>query len=153
MILTPKLFLSLFIVSDSISTFLQLIIFLSYSLFLSLTSTATVHIISETNMVFFCVFLYTFCGFELVLIKLLRFCVLCVLLLKVKSMAREENSVPEWLEILLGETKFFTPCSIHLSSKKNEKTFFCLCCRAAICFSCFSSHPAHALLQVLNLST
>ncbi|CAK9311078.1 unnamed protein product [Citrullus colocynthis] len=65
------------------------------------------------------------------------------------SMVREgeNNSVPEWLEILLGE-KFFTPCSIHKSCKKNDKTFFCLFCRSAICFSCFSSHRTHALLQI-----
>ncbi|KAA0039689.1 putative PLATZ transcription factor family protein [Cucumis melo var. makuwa] len=60
----------------------------------------------------------------------------------------ENNSVPEWVEILLGE-KFFTPCSLHISCKKNDKTFFCLFCRSAICFSCFSSHRTHALLQIL----
>ncbi|KGN50223.1 uncharacterized protein LOC101221644 [Cucumis sativus] len=59
----------------------------------------------------------------------------------------ENNSVPEWVEILLGE-KFFTPCSLHISCKKNDKTFFCLFCRSAICFSCFSSHRTHALLQI-----
>ncbi|KAG7016902.1 hypothetical protein SDJN02_22013 [Cucurbita argyrosperma subsp. argyrosperma] len=58
------------------------------------------------------------------------------------------SSLPQWLPILLGE-KFFTPCLLHSSnSKRNEKTFFCLCCCSAICFSCFSSHRSHALLQI-----
>ena len=60
------------------------------------------------------------------------------------------SSLPQWLPILLGE-KFFTPCLLHSShSKRNEKTFFCLCCCSAICFSCFSSHRSHALLQVYS---
>ncbi|KAG6579424.1 hypothetical protein SDJN03_23872, partial [Cucurbita argyrosperma subsp. sororia] len=58
------------------------------------------------------------------------------------------SSLPQWLPILLGE-KFFTPCLLHSSnSKRNEKTFFCLRCCSAICFSCFSSHRSHALLQI-----
>ncbi|XP_038876089.1 uncharacterized protein LOC120068405 [Benincasa hispida] len=61
--------------------------------------------------------------------------------------ADENNSVPKWLEILLVE-KFFTPCSLHKSCKKNDKTFFCLSCCSAICFSCFSSHPTHTFLQI-----
>uniref|UniRef100_A0A9I9EHZ2 B box-type domain-containing protein n=1 Tax=Cucumis melo TaxID=3656 RepID=A0A9I9EHZ2_CUCME len=77
------------------------------------------------------------------------FHILCSFYNDRESMVREveNNSVPEWVEILLGE-KFFTPCSLHISCKKNDKTFFCLFCRSAICFSCFSSHRTHALLQI-----
>ncbi|KAJ4712815.1 putative PLATZ transcription factor family protein [Melia azedarach] len=56
-------------------------------------------------------------------------------------------SIPRWLQILLGE-KFFTPCLVHESVKKNEKKIFCLDCCISICVHCFHSHRPHRLLQI-----
>ncbi|XP_042504236.1 protein RGF1 INDUCIBLE TRANSCRIPTION FACTOR 1 [Macadamia integrifolia] len=57
------------------------------------------------------------------------------------------SSLPHWLETLLGE-KFFNPCLIHESAKKNEKNIFCLDCCTSICPHCLSPHRSHRLLQV-----
>ncbi|XP_058086387.1 protein RGF1 INDUCIBLE TRANSCRIPTION FACTOR 1-like [Magnolia sinica] len=54
---------------------------------------------------------------------------------------------PHWLEALLGE-KFFNPCLIHETVKKNEKNIFCLDCSTSICSHCLSPHRSHRLLQI-----
>ncbi|KAF8413010.1 hypothetical protein HHK36_000983 [Tetracentron sinense] len=57
------------------------------------------------------------------------------------------SSVPQWLESLLGE-KFFNPCFIHESAKKNEKNVFCLDCCTSICPHCLYPHHSHRLLKI-----
>ncbi|KAF8380482.1 hypothetical protein HHK36_027968 [Tetracentron sinense] len=57
------------------------------------------------------------------------------------------SSVPHWLEALLGE-KFFNPCLVHESAKKNEKNIFCLDCCTSICTHCLPPHHSHRLLQI-----
>ncbi|XP_010259013.1 PREDICTED: uncharacterized protein LOC104598572 [Nelumbo nucifera] len=57
------------------------------------------------------------------------------------------SSLPHWLEVLLGE-KFFNPCLVHESAKKNEKNIFCLDCCTSICPHCLSPHRSHRLLQI-----
>ncbi|KAL5547701.1 hypothetical protein UlMin_002932 [Ulmus minor] len=54
---------------------------------------------------------------------------------------------PAWLEALYTQ-KFFSPCSYHESSKKNEKNICCLDCCFSICPHCLPSHRFHRLLQV-----
>ncbi|XP_027065682.1 protein RGF1 INDUCIBLE TRANSCRIPTION FACTOR 1-like [Coffea arabica] len=54
---------------------------------------------------------------------------------------------PAWLEALYVQ-KFFVPCSIHESAKKNEKNICCLDCCTSICPHCVMSHRFHRLLQV-----
>nr|XP_016448140.1 PREDICTED: uncharacterized protein LOC107773207 [Nicotiana tabacum] len=54
---------------------------------------------------------------------------------------------PSWLEALYVE-KFFVPCSIHESAKKNEKNVCCLDCCISICPHCVTSHRFHRLLQI-----
>ncbi|KAL4180514.1 hypothetical protein AMTRI_Chr13g92470 [Amborella trichopoda] len=54
---------------------------------------------------------------------------------------------PPWLDTLLSE-KFFSPCLLHESSKKNEKNIFCLDCCTSICPHCLHYHRSHRLLQV-----
>ncbi|GMI64000.1 hypothetical protein like AT3G60670 [Hibiscus trionum] len=55
--------------------------------------------------------------------------------------------IPHWLGILLGE-KFFDPCIVHESAKKNEKNIFCLNCFITICPHCLPLHRPHRRLQV-----
>lgn len=57
------------------------------------------------------------------------------------------SAYPRWLEALLGE-KFFHPCLIHESAKKNEKNIYCLDCCSSICPHCLSPHRSHRLLQI-----
>ncbi|URD84386.1 PLATZ transcription factor [Musa troglodytarum] len=57
------------------------------------------------------------------------------------------SSMPGWLEAMLGE-KFFNPCMIHETSKKNEKNIFCLDCCSSFCPQCLPPHRPHRLLQV-----
>ncbi|KAF6144494.1 hypothetical protein GIB67_013138, partial [Kingdonia uniflora] len=57
------------------------------------------------------------------------------------------SPVPQWLEVLLGE-KFFNPCLVHESLKKNEKNIFCLDCCCGICTHCLTPHRSHRLLQI-----
>ncbi|KAK8361108.1 hypothetical protein V6Z11_A03G016900 [Gossypium hirsutum] len=57
------------------------------------------------------------------------------------------RSVPHWLGILLGE-KFFDPCLLHESAKKNEKNIFCLTCCITICPHCLPLHRPHRRLQI-----
>ncbi|XP_022861177.1 uncharacterized protein LOC111381611 [Olea europaea var. sylvestris] len=54
---------------------------------------------------------------------------------------------PAWLEALYA-MKFFVPCSIHETSKKNEKNICCLDCCISICPHCVVSHRSHRLLQI-----
>ncbi|KAL7134599.1 hypothetical protein ABFS83_11G038100 [Erythranthe nasuta] len=54
---------------------------------------------------------------------------------------------PAWMEALYAH-KFFAPCSIHDSAKKNEKNICCLDCCTSICPHCVLSHRAHRLLQI-----
>ncbi|XP_049347415.1 protein RGF1 INDUCIBLE TRANSCRIPTION FACTOR 1-like [Solanum verrucosum] len=54
---------------------------------------------------------------------------------------------PSWLKALYVE-KFFVPCSIHESAKKNEKNVCCLDCNISICPHCVTSHRVHRLLQI-----
>ncbi|KAJ3689853.1 hypothetical protein LUZ61_019017 [Rhynchospora tenuis] len=56
--------------------------------------------------------------------------------------------VPNWLEALLGEKDFFSPCTVHESSKRNEKNIFCLDCCFGICPQCAYHHPRHRFLQI-----
>lgn len=53
---------------------------------------------------------------------------------------------PRWLEAL--REKFFGPCSIHESAKKNEKNICCLDCCISICPHCVMAHRFHRLLQI-----
>ncbi|XVF13331.1 hypothetical protein REPUB_Repub08aG0199600 [Reevesia pubescens] len=57
------------------------------------------------------------------------------------------RSIPHWLGILLGE-KFFDPCILHESAKKNEKNIFCLNCCITICPHCLPGHRPHRHLQI-----
>ncbi|CAL9125154.1 unnamed protein product [Musa textilis] len=57
--------------------------------------------------------------------------------------------MPGWLEAMLGE-KFFNPCMIHETSKKNEKNIFCLDCCSSFCPQCLPPHRPHRLLQALH---
>ncbi|KAA8522259.1 hypothetical protein F0562_012932 [Nyssa sinensis] len=57
------------------------------------------------------------------------------------------TSIPHWLEVLLGE-KFFNPCLVHESEKKNEKNTFCLDCCSSLCPHCLPPHQNHRLLQI-----
>ncbi|KAG5539825.1 hypothetical protein RHGRI_020141 [Rhododendron griersonianum] len=56
-------------------------------------------------------------------------------------------SIPQWLEVLLGE-KFFNPCFVHETDKKSEKNIFCLDCCISLCPQCHPAHPSHRLLQI-----
>ncbi|KAK9103180.1 hypothetical protein Sjap_020434 [Stephania japonica] len=56
-------------------------------------------------------------------------------------------SIPQWLQALLSE-KFFNPCPVHESAKKNEKNILCLDCCLSICPHCLSPHRSHRLLQI-----
>lgn len=57
------------------------------------------------------------------------------------------GSIPHWLGVLLGQ-KFFDPCILHESAKKNEKNIFCLNCCITICPHCLPLHRHHRRLQV-----
>ncbi|XP_022738186.1 uncharacterized protein LOC111290930 [Durio zibethinus] len=57
------------------------------------------------------------------------------------------RSIPNWLGILLEE-KFFDPCMVHESAKKNEKNIFCLNCCISICPHCLPVHRPHRRLQI-----
>ncbi|OMP02235.1 hypothetical protein CCACVL1_02862 [Corchorus capsularis] len=57
------------------------------------------------------------------------------------------SSIPHWLTILLGE-KFFDPCLVHQSEKKNEKNIFCLSCCTTLCPHCLPVHRPHRRLQI-----
>ncbi|KAG1354486.1 hypothetical protein COCNU_07G005980 [Cocos nucifera] len=57
------------------------------------------------------------------------------------------NRMPHWLEVLLGE-RFFNPCTIHETAKKNEKNIFCLDCCSSFCPQCLPLHRPHRLLQI-----
>ncbi|KAL4280353.1 hypothetical protein GQ457_03G019710 [Hibiscus cannabinus] len=57
------------------------------------------------------------------------------------------SSIPQWLGILLEE-KFFDPCIVHESGKKNEKNIFCLNCCITICPHCLPLHRPHRRLQI-----
>ncbi|KAF3321226.1 PLATZ transcription factor [Carex littledalei] len=56
--------------------------------------------------------------------------------------------MPNWLEALLGEKDFFSPCTVHETSKKNEKNIFCLDCCLSICPQCAYHHRRHRFLQI-----
>ncbi|KAK1261925.1 hypothetical protein QJS04_geneDACA020498 [Acorus gramineus] len=64
--------------------------------------------------------------------------------------ASKAATAPYWLETLLRE-KFFLPCMVHETSKKNEKNIFCLDCCITICPQCLIPHRSHRLLQVKHL--
>lgn len=55
--------------------------------------------------------------------------------------------MPNWLEAMLGE-KFFNPCMIHDTAKKNERNIFCLDCCSSFCPQCLPPHRLHRLLQI-----
>ncbi|XVE65038.1 hypothetical protein DITRI_Ditri07aG0149900 [Diplodiscus trichospermus] len=57
------------------------------------------------------------------------------------------RSIPHWVGILLGE-KYFVPCLVHESAKKNEKNIFCLNCCITICPHCLPGHRPHHRLQI-----
>ncbi|KAG4171581.1 hypothetical protein ERO13_A12G218900v2 [Gossypium hirsutum] len=57
------------------------------------------------------------------------------------------RSIPHWLGVLLGQ-KFFDPCILHESARKNEKNIFCLNCCITICPHCLPLHRHHRRLQV-----
>ncbi|CAI9759444.1 unnamed protein product [Fraxinus pennsylvanica] len=57
------------------------------------------------------------------------------------------DSIPQWLEVLLGE-KFFNTCLVHEYVKKNEQNSFCLDCCISLCTHCLPSHQCHRLLQI-----
>ncbi|MBA0657037.1 hypothetical protein Goklo_009348, partial [Gossypium klotzschianum] len=57
------------------------------------------------------------------------------------------RSIPHWLGVLLGQ-KFFDPCILHESAKKNEKNIFCLNCCITICPHCLPLHRHHRRLQI-----
>ncbi|KAK1306824.1 hypothetical protein QJS10_CPA10g00856 [Acorus calamus] len=61
--------------------------------------------------------------------------------------ASKAATAPYWLETLLRE-KFFLPCMVHETSKKNEKNIFCLDCCITICPQCLIPHRSHRLLQI-----
>ncbi|XP_016448809.2 protein RGF1 INDUCIBLE TRANSCRIPTION FACTOR 1-like isoform X1 [Nicotiana tabacum] len=54
---------------------------------------------------------------------------------------------PAWLEAMCTE-KFFAPCPIHESAKKNEKNICCLDCCISICPHCVMAHRFHRLVQI-----
>ncbi|TYG91278.1 hypothetical protein ES288_A12G249200v1 [Gossypium darwinii] len=56
------------------------------------------------------------------------------------------RSIPHWLGVLLGQ-KFFDPCILHESARKNEKNIFCLNCCITICPHCLPLHRHHRRLQ------
>ncbi|KAE8726437.1 3-ketoacyl-acyl carrier protein synthase III, III isoform 1 [Hibiscus syriacus] len=55
--------------------------------------------------------------------------------------------ISNWLGILLGE-KFFDPCIVHESAKKNDKNVFCLNCCITICPHCLPLYSPHRRLQI-----
>ncbi|KAG7034805.1 hypothetical protein SDJN02_04537, partial [Cucurbita argyrosperma subsp. argyrosperma] len=55
---------------------------------------------------------------------------------------------PAWLEGLMSNCNFFTPCGLHQSGRKNEMNVFCLHCCLSICPHCVPSHRSHPLLQI-----
>ncbi|XP_008796833.2 uncharacterized protein LOC103712164 isoform X2 [Phoenix dactylifera] len=57
------------------------------------------------------------------------------------------GGMPNWLETMLGE-RFFNPCMIHETAKKNEKNIFCLDCCSSFCPQCIPPHRPHRLLQI-----
>ncbi|CAA2960447.1 zinc finger [Olea europaea subsp. europaea] len=57
------------------------------------------------------------------------------------------DTIPQWLEVLLGE-KFFNSCLFHEYEKKNEENTFCLDCCICLCTHCLPSHESHRLLQI-----
>ncbi|CAI7771179.1 unnamed protein product [Closterium sp. NIES-53] len=54
---------------------------------------------------------------------------------------------PQWLDCLL-KGDFFSPCTQHVSLKKNEMNLFCLDCMKELCQHCMPSHQSHKLLQI-----
>ncbi|KAK6935201.1 PLATZ transcription factor, partial [Dillenia turbinata] len=56
-------------------------------------------------------------------------------------------SIPRWFEPFFEE-KFYEPCLIHETSKKNEKNIFCLDCCTSFCPQCVPFHRSHKLLQI-----
>ncbi|XP_006644232.1 protein RGF1 INDUCIBLE TRANSCRIPTION FACTOR 1-like [Oryza brachyantha] len=65
------------------------------------------------------------------------------------------ESAPPWLELLLS-TEFFTACTIHLHSPRNECNLFCIDCetpQAAFCYYCRSCHhSSHHVIQIRRSS-
>ncbi|PPS02005.1 hypothetical protein GOBAR_AA18652 [Gossypium barbadense] len=61
--------------------------------------------------------------------------------------------VPPWLESLLS-TAFFTICSRHRDTPRNECNMYCLdCMDDAFCFYCRSSrHKDHLVIQIRRSS-
>ncbi|GMI74341.1 hypothetical protein like AT2G27930 [Hibiscus trionum] len=61
--------------------------------------------------------------------------------------------VPPWLESLLS-TAFFTNCSRHRDTSRNECNMYCLdCMDDAFCFYCRSSaHTDHVVIQIRRSS-
>uniref|UniRef100_A0A0D9V1K5 B box-type domain-containing protein n=1 Tax=Leersia perrieri TaxID=77586 RepID=A0A0D9V1K5_9ORYZ len=63
--------------------------------------------------------------------------------------------VPPWLELLLA-TQFFTYCTSHVHSPRNECNLFCIDCeapQAALCYYCRSSHhSSHRVIQIRRSS-
>ncbi|KAM7491251.1 hypothetical protein LguiA_034172 [Lonicera macranthoides] len=57
------------------------------------------------------------------------------------------NSIPRWVEVLLGQ-KFFNSCILHQDEKKNEENTFCLDCCISLCPHCLAPHRTHNLLQI-----
>ncbi|GJP32194.1 hypothetical protein CLOM_g118 [Closterium sp. NIES-68] len=54
---------------------------------------------------------------------------------------------PRWLDCLL-KGEFFSPCTSHVSLKKNEMNLFCMDCMEELCQHCMSSHQSHKMLQI-----
>ncbi|KAF7026152.1 hypothetical protein CFC21_038279 [Triticum aestivum] len=63
--------------------------------------------------------------------------------------------VPTWLELLLA-TQFFTICTNHLSSTRNECNLFCIDCeesKGGFCYYCRSRHHStHRVIQIRRSS-
>ncbi|KAL6881965.1 hypothetical protein ACP4OV_011437 [Aristida adscensionis] len=67
----------------------------------------------------------------------------------------ERELAPSWLELLL-DTQFFTTCTSHLLSSRNECNLFCVDCEvppAAFCYYCRSRHHStHRVIQIRRSS-
>ncbi|TVU33832.1 hypothetical protein EJB05_15643, partial [Eragrostis curvula] len=76
-----------------------------------------------------------------------------VMLSKLLMMRKE--MAPSWLELLLV-TQFFSTCTNHLRSSRNECNLFCIDCEeqlVAFCYYCKSRHHStHRVIQIRRSS-
>ncbi|KAL6615433.1 hypothetical protein ACP70R_037703 [Stipagrostis hirtigluma subsp. patula] len=67
----------------------------------------------------------------------------------------KKSVAPSWLELLLA-TQFFSTCTNHLLSSRNECNLFCIQCEAppaAFCYYCRSRHHSdHRVIQIRRSS-